>query len=142
VSAEWNGRERRSNDDSLAERMDGHWRLDDERWVAHREKHTDLAQSLSEYKGAANEWRATLTDVRGTMLSRTEYAAEHKALSSTITGDVDRLEARVVAVERLMQTITDRQQVTRDNFTAIRNVIVFGFTILGSLVGLAIYLRA
>lgn len=146
VPRDWDGQERRANVDSLSERMAGLTTLAMERWDSHHEKHKDLAQSLMEYKAAANEWRQTLADVRLTFLGRAEFVAEHKALVSTTEAALDRLEARMTTLERAMQTITDRQQTerltTRTIFGDLRNVIVLGFTILGGLISLAIYLKA
>lgn len=142
MPGDWDGRERRANVDSLSERLTGHMRFDDERWEGHKDKHLTDAETLRDYKTAANEWRATLADVRGSMLSRAEWVAEHKALVATTASDIDRLEVRMGAIERSQQTMTDRQLVTRDNFGTIRNLVVLGFTIMGGLVGLAIYLRA
>ena len=41
----------------LAERVAGHWRLDDERWQSHSREHVGLAKALDAYKADANEWR-------------------------------------------------------------------------------------
>jgi hypothetical protein len=141
---------RRELDDrfhSVSERMDGHWRLEDERWVNHAEKHNDLAQQLSEYKTAANEWRATLADFRGAAVTRPEYLAEHKALDSKMSGGLQGLDARIDALDlrqdalaSLIQKLNDRDDTTRAVLNSGRNLIVVAIALVGAVLGLLTYI--
>ncbi len=145
--------------DAVSERTAGHWTLDDERWeaheklaterwLAHHEVHTSVAESLRDYKRDANEWRATLSDLRTSFVSRAEYLAEHRALDAKLHGEIssiaaklEALDTRVDAVERAIQSINDREVTTRGVLSNGRNLILLMLSIMGGLISLALYLR-
>jgi hypothetical protein len=125
----------------IAERLASHAALADERWETHRESHDQLARALAEYKARANEWRATLSDVRSSGLSRTEHAAEYRVMRTELEALVHALELRLVIVERLAQTAIDREKTARDLFGSIRSLLVVGFMVMGGLITLVLYLE-
>ena len=123
------------------ERLDSLRQLTDERWTTHHESHEQLARALAEYKSSANEWRATLSDVRTGSLSRTEHNAEYKVLRTELEALIRTLELRVAIVERLAQTASDREKTARDLFASIRSIIVVGFMVMGGLITLFLFLE-
>jgi uncharacterized coiled-coil DUF342 family protein len=143
----------RGNLDDRLENVTGHVDglqvLANERWEAHKDRHAELAQSLTEYKSEANEWRATLQDLRLTFIPKAEFQSEHRALEAQIRGLINNnstliaaLDARMDSVERAIQSINDREITTRSILSSGRNLIILSFTIIGGLIGLALYLRA
>jgi hypothetical protein len=72
----------------INERARGRSALNKERWRGHSETHKDLATNLAAYKTESNEWRSTLSDLRLTFLSKTEFDAEHRALKADLLGDL------------------------------------------------------
>ena len=88
-------RPRRKSRAAIEERITGHWALDDERWRGHAESHKELASNLTNYKSDANEWRATLSDLRGNFLTKSEFDAEHRALRADLTGEIKALDSTV-----------------------------------------------
>ncbi len=108
-----------------------------ERWRGHKSQHRELASNLREYKAQANEWRATLTDLRANFELKAEASAESKRLEALISG----MDARLDLVERAIQSINDREVTTRSVLSSGRSIIVLGFIVLGGLVGLGLYLR-
>jgi hypothetical protein len=128
--------------------MDDHEKLAAERWNSHRAVHDQVAESLRDYKKDANEWRATLTDLRTTFIPKAEYLAEHRglegkilALLATQESRISALDSRLDSVESSIQTINDREATTRGVLSSGRNVIALAFTVLGSLIALALYLN-
>jgi chromosome segregation ATPase len=138
-------------DDRLAivdTRIKGAERLGEERWQGHKEQHADLAASLREYKAEANEWRRTVSDLRADFLLKTEFLSEHKALESLLRGDITglrsehtSLDGRLDTVERAIQSINDREVTTRSVLSSGRNLVILAFTIIGGLIGVALYLH-
>jgi DNA repair exonuclease SbcCD ATPase subunit len=116
-------------------------RVADERWTSHREAHQALAASLAEYKEAANEWRATLNDIRTAGVTRAEYSAEHRAIEQKLEASVATLDGRIDAIERLVEQANSERLATRVLLGSIRNLVLLGFTILGGVLALLIYLR-
>ena len=139
-------------DDRLAnvnDHVDGLQLLANERWDAHKSQHSELANSLRDYKVESNEWRATLSDLRITFIPKAEFQSEHRALEAKLSGLIQNnatliatLDARLDSVERAIQSINDREVTTRSVLSSGRNLIVVAFTIIGGLIGLALYLRA
>jgi hypothetical protein len=134
--------------DTVDARHAGHLLLASERWEAHRAVHDSVAESLRDYKRDANEWRATLTDLRTTFIPKGEYQAEHRSLESKLhaeitaeAGRTNALDARLDIIEKQIQTITDREVTTRGVLSSGRNVIVLAFTVMGGLIALAVYLN-
>ena len=86
--------------DRLEERVAGHWRLDDERWVGHLREHAlqdkalDVADkargealktasaSLDAYKATSNEFRGALSDQSKLFVTQTEHDAWGVRLSA------------------------------------------------------------
>ncbi len=145
--------------ESVKERTDGHWTLDDERWeahkllaterwIAHHEVHTSVAEALRDYKRDANEWRSTLTDLRGAFVARAEYVAEHRALDAKLHGEItanqarlEALDAKLDLVERAIQSINDREVTTRSVLSNGRNAILLALAIIGGVISAALYLK-
>lgn len=112
-------------------------RLDAERWVSHKDQHLELARNLSDYKRESNEWRKTLLDLRDQFLLKSEFSSEARRLEGLHTG----LDSRLDAIERAVQSINEREVVTRSVLSSGRNLIILAFTIIGGLIGVALYLR-
>ncbi len=109
-------------------RIDGHINVENERWIAHKEQHAELAASLREYKSEANEWRKTVSDLRSDFLLKSESVAEIRRVESLVTG----LDARLDSVERGIQSINDRSVATRGVFSDTRNVLATAGIIFGA----------
>jgi hypothetical protein len=132
--------------DTINTRHADHEAFDNERWVAHREVHTVVAESLKEYKRDANEWRATLTDLRTTFMPKAEFASEHRALDAKLHGEIVTLAAKLDTLDaRLDQAISEIKDARveagarRGVFSDTRNVIsaaalVFGIIVSGLLI--------
>lgn len=97
---------------AIRERMDGHSTLDDERWAAHKESHAVVEQSLRDYKRDANEWRASLADLRLTFIPRAEVQSEQRALEAKLHGEVQ-------ALATLLSTLDARATVNRDDIKSL-----------------------
>ncbi len=128
-------------DDRLATvngRIDGHINVENERWIGHKEQHSDLAHSLQEYKSEANEWRSTLSDLRLTFIPKAEFQSEHRALEAKLLGEIsslttkfETLDQRVDANTSDIKTGATEQSARRGVFSDSRNVlatvgIIFG----------------
>ena len=116
--------------DSVKQRMDGHWTLDDERWTAHKSVHEVVAESLRDYKRDANEWRATLSDLRGTFIPKAEFQSEHRAQYAALHGEIEKLAGIVAALDTRLDVVTGdlkdvhtEQSARRSVFTDSRNII-------------------
>lgn len=125
--------------------------LDDERWDAHRAAHAELAGALATYKADANEWRGSLSDGRATFITRTEYEAEHRALSSGLGARIDStaagaaarldaIDARLDGIDRALDVASVRDKTTRDLFNIGRNLILLVLGVVGGLITIAVYL--
>jgi hypothetical protein len=148
------------SDHILAEKLGAFIKLEAERWRAHKHAHESLAQSLAEYKSAANEWRSTLNDIRLAGVTRPEYIAEHKALEARVTALMDRMEAndqageakgeavhraleqRINTTDNALSTAATERQATYRLFGQARNLILVIFTVMAGIIGLLVYLRA
>lgn len=125
-------------DDRLAaadEKMHGHWRLDDERWISHKEMHSELGASLRDYKRESNEWRQTVSDLRTTFMAKAEVQSELRRLEALIAAVDNRLDI----IERAVQSINDTNVATRSLLSSGRNLIILAFTIIGGLIAVAVY---
>jgi len=60
----------------------GEKELDLQKWEAHREQHSSIARNLTEYKSQSNEWRGSLSDLRGTFATKAELEALNIRLDS------------------------------------------------------------
>ena len=102
---------------ALRERIAGHWRLDDERWLSHQREHQILdhaaesasdiaAKALDAYKMQANEFRGSLADQRAEFVTR----AEHGAFGSRIDALEDDRIARDAATKVEAATAADQRE--------------------------------
>ena len=129
-------------DDRLANvngRIDGHINVENERWIGHKEQHSDLAHSLSEYKSEANEWRQTLSDLRLTFIPKAEFQSEHRALDAKLAGQIASLTTKLEALDtRVDVNTTDiktgntEQSARRGVFSDTRNVLATAGIIFGA----------
>ena len=120
-------------DDRLATvevRLTDHAAFDDERWNAHFNVHEAVADSLRDYKKDANEWRATLSDLRGTFIPKAEFQSEHRAQYAALHGEIEKLAGIVSALDTRLDVVTSdlkdvhtEQQARRSVFTDSRNII-------------------
>lgn len=115
---------------TVAEQMDGHVELADERWSAHKEAHGVVEQSLRDYKRDANEWRASLADLRLTFIPKAEFQSEHRALDAKLHGEIQGLSAVVASLDARLDVVTaeTREATTerigrRSVFSDSRNVV-------------------
>jgi hypothetical protein len=114
------------------------WRIDheglaSERWMAHREVHTVVEQSLRDYKRDANEWRATLADLRGTFIPKAEFVAEHRALEAKLHGEIERLASILVTLDVRIDGNTADIKDIRVEATGRRSVFTDGRSLLTTL---------
>ena len=115
---------------AVRERMDGHWTLDDERWLAHAEVHRTDSITMRDYKREANEWRSTLSDLRLTFIPKAEFQSEHRALDAKLHGEISSLaalvstiDARVDANTAALVASSTEQTARRGVFSDSRNVL-------------------
>jgi hypothetical protein len=128
-------------DDRLAtvhQRLDDHTELAKERWEAHRAVHEAVAESLRDYKRDANEWRATLSDLRVTFIPKAEFQSEHRALEAklhgevaTLTGIVNALDLRVDSNTSDIKDTRTEQVARRSVFSDSRNLIATAGLVFG-----------
>jgi len=85
--------------DTINVRHHDHTVLDVERWIAHKEVHSAVAESLKDYKVEANEWRSTLQDLRLTFMPKNEFLSEHRALDAKLHGEIQALAGLVAALD-------------------------------------------
>ena len=97
----------------INERARGRSALNEERWRGHSETHKDLATNLAAYKTESNEWRSTLSDLRLTFLSKTEFDAEHRALRADLSGDIKAV-AVLVEAHGFRLSALETARATRD----------------------------
>lgn len=121
--------------------MAGLQQIADERWRSHRDAHRDLAEALREYKQAASEWRGTLSELRTGGVTRTEYAADYRALEQRLEAATAALEVRIDALQRIVEQTNTERMATRALVGSIRNLVLLGFTILGGVIAVLVYLR-
>ncbi len=105
-------------------------KLELERWEAHRQVHEAVAESLRDYKRDANEWRATLADLRSTFIPKAEFMSEHRALEAKLQGEIlavntkfDQLDARVDIAQGDIKDTRTEQIARRSVFQDTRSVI-------------------
>lgn len=115
----------------LAERMAGHFVFDDERWRAHDRTHTELARNLTDYKRDSNEWRSSLSDLRATFQSKSEFEAKHDALGASLAAEVKPIESRLATVETWQLARDARERGVTSTLTAQRAVLL----VVGSVIG-------
>ena len=96
----------------------GHETLDDERWESHKEVHSVVEQSLRDYKRDANEWRASLADLRLTFIPKAEFQSEHRALDAKVTGELATMESRINGKLAAMEQLVTALDVRVDNNTS------------------------
>jgi len=99
-----------------------HTELAAERWEAHRAVHDAVAESLRDYKRDANEWRATLSDLRSTFIPKAEFMSEHRALEAKLHGEIQALTGLVNALDVRIDTNTGDIKDTRTEQVARRGV--------------------
>lgn len=119
--------------DRLEKNASEHLRImevSEERWAAHKASHEVIEQSLRDYKVDANEWRATLNDLRMSFLPKNEFLSEHRALDAKMHGEVVALASKVEALDvrvdqntAEIKTTTTEQMARRSVFTDSRNVV-------------------
>ena len=126
--------------DTVQMRIDGLVRLADERWIAHKEAHEAVEQSLRDYKRDANEWRATLADLRGTFLPKNEFSSEHRALDAKLHGEIQALAGIVATLDSRidtntgdLRTLNTEQQARRGLFSDTRSIITAIVAIIGGI---------
>jgi gamma-glutamyl:cysteine ligase YbdK (ATP-grasp superfamily) len=135
-------------------RMDGLAAFADERWRAHASLHAQLAKSLDEYKAAANEWRALVSDFKSDYVSLAEWRAEQRALigrvdvleRTTVTevaADASNLamNTRIAVLEKVQLETSTEAATVRDLFTNGRNLILLLIAAIGVTITLIVFLR-
>ena len=111
--------------------------LAEEHWLAHDFVHQELARSLSEYKREANEWRATISDLRGAFVLKTEYEAKHDGLRAELFAEVKPIEQRLGAVVEWQLARDARERGVTSTLTAQRAVILVVGSIIGTVLALS-----
>ena len=113
---------------AIRERIAGHWRLDDERWVSHQHEHEILdhaaeaateiaAKALDAYKTQANEFRGSLSDQRNEFITRAEHDAFGKRLDILEDDKIARdSAAKVEAATAADQRDRERRYQDRERF--------------------------
>lgn len=119
------------------ERIGSQKALSIERWVAHDFVHQELARSLTEYKREANEWRATIADLRGSFVLKTEYAAKHDGLRAELFSEIKPIETRLTSVETWQLARDSRERGVTSTLTAQRAVVLVVGAILGTILTVA-----
>ncbi len=112
-------------------------KLEVERWESHRAVHEAVAESLRDYKRDANEWRATLQDLRLTFIPKAEYLAEHRALEAKLHGEIQTLSGRVQTLDDKVDINAGEIKDTRTEQIARRSVFTDTRTLITALAGLA-----
>jgi len=115
-------------DSAIQERIAGHWRLDDERWVAHQREHAILdkstdqaseiaAKALDAYKMQANEFRGSLADQRAEFVTRAEHGAFGARIDALEDDRIARDSAHAVELAtQAEQRDRDRRDAERERF--------------------------
>jgi hypothetical protein len=88
--------------------------------VAHAREHSIMDEALRAYKVEANEWRATLGDLRSQFVTAAEWNAEHRSLMT-----------RVESMERLQVASQAESKGTSDVLGGMRNIILLMVAIVG-----------
>ncbi len=115
-------------------------KLELERWESHRAVHEAVAESLRDYKRDANEWRATVADLRGTFVPKAEFLSEHRALDAKLHGEVVALAGRLETLDARVDVNTGDIKDTRTEQVARRGVfsdtrsVLAGFAAIAGLV--------
>ena len=124
--------------DTIIKIIDAMDRVETERWNAHRAAHDVVAEALRDYKRDANEWRQTLTDLRGSFIPKAEYAAEHRALDSKLHGEVERVASKVESIDTKVDVnsgdikdLHTEQAARRSVFSDSRNIVATIGIIIG-----------
>ena len=115
-----------------------HEKIAEERWSAHRHQHEAVAESLREYKTDANEWRRTLSDLRGTFIPKAEFLADHRTLEATLRGEIEKLSSKWDAMDVRLDGISSdlkdlraEQLGRRSLFSDSRNVLTAAGVLFG-----------
>jgi hypothetical protein len=135
---------RRNLADRLAtvdQKLVDHALFDDERWSAHKDSHVTVAESLRDYKRDANEWRASLSDLRQTFIPRSEFGSGHRALEAKLHTEIVALAGVVAALDAKVDVNTSDIKDTkveaatrRSVFSDTRSIV----TVVGLALGIAI----
>jgi hypothetical protein len=112
-------------------------KLELERWEAHRAVHEAVAESLHDYKRDANEWRATLLDLRGTFIPKAEFMSEHRALDAKLHGEIQALAGMVATLDSRLDTAQGDIKDTRTEQIARRSVFSDTRSIIAGLAAVA-----
>jgi gamma-glutamyl:cysteine ligase YbdK (ATP-grasp superfamily) len=112
-------------------------KLEMERWESHRAVHEAVAESLRDYKRDANEWRATLADLRGTFIPKAEFQSEHRALDSKFHGEMQALHAKIDTLDQRLDTAQGEIKDTRTEQLARRSVFSDTRSIIAGLAAVA-----
>jgi hypothetical protein len=116
-------------------------KLEAERWEAHRAVHEAVAESLRDYKRDANEWRATLSDLRTTFIPKAEFQSEHRALEAKLHGEIQALSGKYDTLDAKVDLAAGDIKDTRTEQIARRGVFADTRTLIGTaavLIGLVI----
>lgn len=119
------------------ERIAGQKALEVEHWTSHDRVHIELARSLAEYKRESNEWRATIADLRGAFLLKTEFQAKHDGLRAELFAEVRPLEARLATAESWQIARDGRERGVTTTLTSQRSVLLVVGSIIGTVFALA-----
>ncbi len=115
-------------------------KLEVERWEAHRAVHEAVAESLRDYKRDANEWRASLIDLRSTFIPKAEFMSEHRALDAKLHGEIQALAGTVATLDSRLDTAqgdikdTRTEQIARRTVFSDTRSVLAGVAALGGLI--------
>jgi hypothetical protein len=112
-------------------------KLEVERWESHRLVHEAVAESLRDYKRDANEWRATLADLRGTFLPKPEFQSEHRALEAKLRGEIAALAGKIETLDNRVDVAQGDIKDTRTEQIARRSVFSDTRSIIAGLAAVA-----
>lgn len=106
----------------------------EERFTSQEQALRVATNALADYKTSANEWRATLNDVRQLTLSRAEYDAKHQAL-------IDKMDARDQAREDLSGRVALLESQARQRVSSLTIWLMGAGVMISLLVGIFGLLR-
>ena len=119
------------------ERISSQKAIDREHWLAHDGVHQELARSLIEYKRESNEWRATVSDLRGTFQTKAEYQAKHDGLRAELLAEVKPTESALAALKEWQLQRDARERGVTSTLTAQRAIVLIVGSILGTILTVA-----
>jgi gamma-glutamyl:cysteine ligase YbdK (ATP-grasp superfamily) len=138
--------------DSHKEKHDNERELAQQRWIAHGNEHAAIAKSLAEYKVQSNEWRGSLTDLRGTFVTKDEQSSAmsqgesvHSAMETKMEAIEKDLQRRYDELRGMIQSEReerrDQQNLRtgeREGISRSTGIIVGSVAFMGTVIGIVV----